>query len=99
MLNNFLMISIGLNLLIMFFEFLTPHMTEDAHRTADMILKGRYSRLFWLGAIGLGNILPLLLLTFSSQNTAGALAGLLVLAGIYLTEKIWVEAPQRIPLS
>ncbi|HMR43207.1 MAG TPA: polysulfide reductase NrfD [Saprospiraceae bacterium] len=98
-LNNFLMIGIGLNLLIMFFEFLTPHMTEDAHRTADMILKGRYSRLFWLGAIGLGNVLPLFLLTFSNQNMTSALAGLFALAGIYLTEKIWVEAPQRIPLS
>ncbi|MEL6926209.1 MAG: hypothetical protein AAFO94_19360 [Bacteroidota bacterium] len=28
-----------------------------------------------------------------------AIAGAIVLIGIYLTEDIWVEAPQRIPLS
>jgi hypothetical protein len=28
-----------------------------------------------------------------------ASAGVLILLGIYITEKIWVEAPQRIPLA
>ena len=28
-----------------------------------------------------------------------ALAGIATLIGIYFTEHIWVEAPQRIPLS
>jgi len=26
-------------------------------------------------------------------------ASVLIIVGIYLTEKIWVEAPQRIPLA
>jgi len=27
------------------------------------------------------------------------LAAIFVLVGIYITEKIWIEAPQRIPLT
>jgi hypothetical protein len=36
---------------------------------------------------------------FIGGNFAGATASILLLAGIYTTEKIWVEAPQRIPLT
>ena len=64
-----------------------------------MILRGPYARLFYAGALCLGNILPLSLLLFSSSLPLTALAGVAVLAGIYITEHIWVEAPQRIPLS
>jgi hypothetical protein len=45
-------------------------------------------------------VIPLALLYFGGMNgMLMAVAGLIVLIGIYLTEKIWVEAPQRIPLS
>ncbi|MBK9043913.1 MAG: hypothetical protein IPN97_12185 [Saprospiraceae bacterium] len=42
-----------------------------------------------------GNIVPFVLL-FTDMNAL--IPALAVLAGIYFTEKIWVEAPQRIPL-
>jgi len=65
-----------------------------------MILEGRYRNQFWVGTVLIGNVIPVTLLIFAQDNPLlWALAAVLVLVGIYVTEKIWVEAPQRIPLS
>jgi Fe-S-cluster-containing dehydrogenase component/formate-dependent nitrite reductase membrane component NrfD len=90
--------SISLNLLTMLLELTMTHPTEDAKRTVKMITKGRYSTLFWWGAVMLGNLVPLLAL-WSGQTWSLPVAGFLALSGIYVTEKIWVEAPQQIPLN
>jgi Fe-S-cluster-containing dehydrogenase component/formate-dependent nitrite reductase membrane component NrfD len=100
--SKFLLVSIGLNLLVVAAELLTTHPTDDARRTVEMIVKGRFSRKFWGGAILLGNVLPLVLLAtvqFGGANPVLALvASVLALLGILFTEQIWVEAPQRISL-
>lgn len=98
MASNILAISIIANLLIMFLEVSITHPTEDAKTVVKMIVKGRYANLFWLGVIALTNALPLILI-FLDMAILSGLASLLVIIGIYLTEKIWVEAPQRIPLT
>ncbi|MDX1667259.1 MAG: 4Fe-4S dicluster domain-containing protein [Saprospiraceae bacterium] len=92
--------GIALNLVVLLIELATGHATVEAEHTAGMITGGRYRYSFWLGSVLLGNILPLLLLLL--LPTGGSLlagAGLAILIGIYITEHIWVEAPQRIPLS
>lgn len=95
-----LIVSILINLGTMAIELITTHPTKDAKTTVNMITKGRYKNLFWLGVVGFGNLLPLIiLLTVSSIPMAMAGAGIVSLIGIYMTEHIWVEAPQRIPLS
>ncbi len=93
-----LLIGIGINLGLMVLEFATTHPTEEAKLTVKMILKGRYRKLFWWGAVLVGNILPLALLLMSADPGISAAAGVLVIIGMYLTEKIWVEAPQRVQL-
>ena len=99
-LNFVLFAGIGINLFTILIEMMTTHPTKDAKLTVEMILKGRYRNAFWFGTIILGNILPLFMLVFSGLNPMVlALAGIFVLIGIYITEHIWVEAPQRIPLS
>ncbi len=99
-LKNILLAGIGINLATMLIELTTTHPTADAKRTVDMILKGRYKNTFWLGVILFGNVLPIALLVFGGANAIFlAITGIVVLIGIYLTEHIWVEAPQRIPLS
>ncbi len=99
-LKYMLLTGIGLNLFTMLIEMTTTHPTEDAKRTVEMILRGRYRRSFWWGTILVGNILPAILMIATPGNPAiFALAAILILAGIYITERIWVEAPQRIPLS
>jgi len=69
-----------------------------------MITKGRYKKLFWFGVVLIGNVLPLMLLSFrgveeSLDGSILTIAAVFILLGIYATEKIWVEAPQRVPLA
>lgn len=90
--------SIIFNLLILLVELWTAHTTDDAGATIKMITNGRFRTSFWAGMVFLGNILPLVLLFFGQTETA-ALAGILILIGLYIGEHIWVRAPQMIPLS
>ena len=98
-LTNVMLASIALNLATVLVELTTTHPTQEAKVTVKMITHGRYSRLFWFGAILFGNVLPAAMLAFGGgSGFVAGLAGLILLIGIYFTEKIWVEAPQRIPL-
>lgn len=93
-------IGIGVNLFTILIELSTTHPTQDAKYVVKMITKGRYRQAFWLGAIVVGNLLPLAFILFAAGNPMMIIAAsALVLIGIYFTEKIWVEAPQRIALS
>ena len=89
--------ALGMNLMTMLVELYFTHPTNDASRAAEMILKGRYARLFWIGVVVICNILPIGLLFAGEQ--VNLLASILILVGIYLNEKVWIEAPQRIPLT
>lgn len=89
--------SILVNLVLMLIELTITHPTQDAKTVVHMITKGRYRKMFWFGAIFFGNVLPLAdLILYPSWTIIPAIA---VWIGIYVTEKIWVEAPQRIPLT
>lgn len=83
---------------IAFGELGMSHASEVAARAAHDITRGRYARMFWLGALGLGHAVPLALLA-SSAPAALAAAGLAALAGLYFYEHAFVMAPQRIPNS
>ena len=88
--------TIIINLFVLVFELSITHPTEDAKKTVDMILKGRYKTRFWLGVVVIGNFLPLTLIL---AGVSLPIASIIALIGIILTETIWVEAPQRIPLT
>jgi hypothetical protein len=75
------------------------HPTKAAKKVVHMILKEQYQGLFWFGTVAIGNIAPLVLIQFFPGTLTLAGAGILIIIGIYITEKIWVEAPQRIPLA
>ena len=90
--------GIAFNLLIITIEMLTAHPTVDSKRVVQMILSEQFSTLFWFGTLVVGNLLPALLIWLGG-STLFAAAGVLVLVGIYITEYIWVRAPQLIPLS
>lgn len=93
--------SIGFNLLTILTELTITHPTKDAKTVVHMITKGQYKNLFWAGVIAFGNLLPLALLIFGGSMGSFMLpvVGAIVLIGIYFTEHIWIEAPQRIPLT
>src|SRR5687767_3376634 len=91
-------VSLVVHLITLAIEMTTTHATDDAHAVAKMITSGQFSRPFWLGMILVGNVLPMVLLLTGSQF-GFALAGVLILVGLYIGERIWVKAPQLVPLS
>ena len=93
------MVTVVGNILIMTVELTITHPTNDAKRVVKMITDGRYSNAFWYGAVLVGNIIPLLLLVLTDNLMISAASAVLILVGIYISEKIWVEAPQRIQLT
>ena len=98
-LGTIISISLVVNLLTLVSELTITHPTKAAKKVVTMILKGQYQGLFWFGTVVVGNILPLILIQFLPSTLSLAGAGVLIIIGIYITEKIWVEAPQRIPLA
>ncbi len=98
-LKNIMFSAILVNLFVLLIELTITHPTTAAKTVVKMITKGEYKTLFWIGVVLLGNIIPLILLLTIPNNTTIVLIAILVLIGIYDTEKIWVEAPQRIPLA
>src|SRR5210317_559997 len=94
-----LIVALAVNLFTMLTELTITHPSTSAHTVVKMITKGRYKTLFWIGAVLIGNIIPLALLVFATSATMLIVSAVLILVGIYATEKIWVEAPQRIPLA
>ncbi|MBX7169842.1 MAG: polysulfide reductase NrfD [Pyrinomonadaceae bacterium] len=96
--SRFTFALIIFHLITLAIELTTTHTTADAHATVKMIIKGEFSKKFWIGMIGVGNVLPLFWL-FAGTKWAFLLAGVLILIGLWFAEDIWVKAPQRIPLS
>jgi formate-dependent nitrite reductase membrane component NrfD len=84
-----------LSLVAIFTEVATPPATADGHRALQWIIRRPMGRWFWIGGIGLGHLLPLLILLVGGA----AAASLLALGGLLIIEGLWVIAPQRIPLS
>jgi formate-dependent nitrite reductase membrane component NrfD/ferredoxin len=85
-------------------EFGMPHASEVAARAAHNISGGKYKNYFWWGAIGLGHIVPLVLLLLAGLGGSislglVAVAALATVVGLYLFEYAFVMAPQEIPNS
>jgi formate-dependent nitrite reductase membrane component NrfD len=94
-----LIYTIPVNVLLLLAEVLMKHKSQDAQSVATMIVRGRYAWMFWAGTLISGNLIPFALTGFTPLGIAHAIAAILLIAGIYMAEKIWVEAPQRIPLT
>lgn len=97
--KNTMIVALIVNLFTLITELTITHPTTAAKTTVKMITGGRYKNLFWIGTVLVGNILPFILLIFFPGEIPTTVVAILVLVGIYFTEKIWVEAPQRIPLA
>ena len=67
------------------------------------VRSGPYRGLFWIGALGMGGLIPLAAVWLASTNgfSLGILvpAALVALAGCLAWEYIWVEAGQSVPNS
>ncbi len=94
-----LVIALTVNLFTMLTELTITHPSTAAQTVVNMITKGRYKNLFWTVVVFIGNVLPLFLMLVVPSEMMLIVSAVLVLIGIYVTEKIWIEAPQRIPLA
>lgn len=98
-------LSLGLDLFVTLFgEFGIPHASEVAARAAHEIRAGKYRRVFWWGSLGLGHLLPLIILLVSAFVGSLAFISLVVavgatLIGLFLFEYAFVMAPQEVPNS
>lgn len=95
-----LLICQTLHLLMVLGEVTIPHTTDNARYAARLITHGPFSSAFWFGAVGLGGIVPLILLVIAMSNPiVVAVAGVLALAGLLIFEWCFVMAGQSVPNS
>ena len=83
-------------------ELWLPHGTRDAAQAAHMIWRGRFAPRFWAGVVGLGHVIPVVLLAaipMGLDPVAAIVAGACALLGLLAFEDIWVKAGQALPLS
>lgn len=98
-LQNILIVGLVIQILSLAAELIIPHPTADSHQTVKIITKGFFKSEFWGGVVLIGSLLPFLMLISSFAPMILAFAGVLVLIGIWCSVRIWVIAPQMIPLS
>ena len=84
-------------------NLLTPSPTVHHELAVRAVRSGPYRALFWIGALGMGGLVPLLSVWFASTNGFSLAilvpAALIALAGCLAWEYIWVEAGQSVPNS
>jgi formate-dependent nitrite reductase membrane component NrfD len=90
--------SLIFHLLIVAAEFLMPHSTDNAAYAARLITHGPFKNWFWIGSVGLGGILPLLLL-WAPVPEGEPIAAVLALLGLLAFEWCFVMAGQSVPNS
>lgn len=99
MLRALLVAGLGVNLFLILAECFTPHANMDVAAAARMITRGPWRRVFWLGVVAFGSVVPAALLIAGASPMTAIPAALLALAGLYLWEDCWVKAGQSVPLS
>jgi formate-dependent nitrite reductase membrane component NrfD len=84
-------------------HLLTPSPTVHHELAVRAIRFGTYRQLFWAGALGLGGLAPILLVSFASLASFSLVtlvaASLLALTGSLAWGYVWVEAGQAVPNS
>jgi formate-dependent nitrite reductase membrane component NrfD len=98
-LATLLLISFVMNIA----ELALPHISYDVSLAMHALTRGSFRHSYWGVAIGLGIILPALLIAlvaFGAISQAwSSLSALLALNGIWWFDVIWVKAGQIVPLS
>jgi formate-dependent nitrite reductase membrane component NrfD len=90
--------AIVVHLGILLIEFTLPHVTADTRTALGHMTHGALRVPFW-SALVLGNIVPLALLLVAPAGGISVFpACVLVLTFAFVTEHVWVRAPQLVPL-
>lgn len=95
-----LVINLALHLIMMLGEIAMPHTTDNARYAARLITHGPFAPAFWIGAVTIGGLVPLLvLLGASHSDLAAGTASVLAVAGLLVFEWCLVMAGQSVPNS
>ncbi len=89
------------NLATMALEYGGRHQSKQAAAASEMVTRGRYRKLFWAGAVGLGALAAGLAApaTKGRKLRRAALGGLIGQAALIAYESAFVRAGQDVPLS
>ncbi len=95
-----LSISLLASLAMICSDLFMKHGAEDAVRAGALLLTGPLRNSFWLLAIGLGVIVPMVLILWSFGSILPIVtAAFLALFGLWMYEHLWIKAGQALPLS
>jgi hypothetical protein len=97
--RRFFVAALMLHGLLMFFEVWRPHASPHLRRAVDSIVRGQYSQVFWLAAVAIGVVAPLVIVAVFTAPLAWGVAASLGLLGLFAWEYVWVFAGQSVPLS
>ena len=93
-----LLISVTASAATIVVEFAMRHSSDDARRTLRLITRGSLGRLFWVGGVAIGMVLPVILL-LGGGTALLMFASVAALVGVFCVDYVWVRAPQLIALS
>lgn len=96
--GNALIGALILSLVSLFAEHFTLPPTTDARLALEWIIGKPNRWWFWGAGVAIGHVVPLLLFVLGSKFEV-SLAAMLALAGMFVIERLWVLAPQQVPLS
>lgn len=91
--SGVLLLSVLLHALLVAFDLTAVHSTRDAKIAAHAMYATNLW--FWVGAVLIGMLLPVILVMLGITGTSGLMA----LIGLVIYERIWVRAGQIVPLS
>jgi Fe-S-cluster-containing dehydrogenase component/formate-dependent nitrite reductase membrane component NrfD len=98
-LARILAVSLLASAALIFGELFIKHGTDDSSRAGELLLTGALRGRFWLLAIGLGVVVPLVLILWPIAVWFSVAAAVLALFGLWMYEHLWIKAGQVLPLS
>jgi formate-dependent nitrite reductase membrane component NrfD len=99
-LANLIVISLFVGATMIFVELFTKHGADDAVRSGELLTKGALRKSFWTLVIGVGTIVPVLLILLPVGSVfPNVIAAGLALFGLWMYEHLWIKAGQALPLS
>jgi len=104
LLAGLLTAPLTINILLLVGELLSRPANRNLALAERLISHGRFASAFWGGVVGVGTIIPLVLLVGTWAWKGGApvtagVAALLILAGLIVHEVVYIKAGQAVPLS
>jgi Fe-S-cluster-containing dehydrogenase component/formate-dependent nitrite reductase membrane component NrfD len=99
-LGNALVVSLLAGLAMTLSDLLGRRGSEEAERSAKLMINGALRKQFWILVVGLGMIVPIVLIFWPTASLMPNIAAAaLALAGLWIYEHLWIKAGQAVPLS